>query len=215
MSRVVGAPVSLLTRRCVAYCSGVLNKADLPSREEQYAGTRLDREVLRELWKSVGPFTWDAFASEATAFIPPGWEGYPIPECYLDYFSLSEDRYSKGTDCFTQNVAERDGVEEFMYANPPHVCARAAVLFFAESRARALFVLPLPEIPAPYWWDELVVRYATWQRVLPVTCNEYRVNGGWAASSRPMAQIACVLDFRDRAARSIDRVVPSFGGVDV
>jgi hypothetical protein len=181
------------------HVAGVLNKADAPSRVELYAGTRLCRKTLAWLWSNNpgGAFTMDAMASHATAFVPPGYEGYREPERYLAYYSLSYDPCSAGRGVFTQDVAERAGVREYMYVNPPHALARAVVTYFAEARARALFVLPLLPEPLPFWWQEYVVRYSTWTSVLPMSCSEYRRNGGWWPCERPLAQVACILDFTE------------------
>lgn len=181
------------------HVAGVLNKADAPSRVKVYAGTRLCRRTLAWLWRNnpKGVFTMDAMASHATAFVPPGYEGYGEPEKYLAYYSLSYDPFSVGRDVFTQNVAERDGVREYMYVNPPHALARAVVMYFAEARACALFVLPLLAEPLPFWWQEYVERYSVWKSVLPMSCSEYRLNGGWRPCDRPLAQVACILDFTE------------------
>ena len=137
-------------------------------------------------------------SSYATAQSPPGWEKREEPHNFLRYYSIGPDIYSAGVDVFSQNVRGRAGVWEFLYINPPHNVARAVVLFFAGSRARALFVLP--DCSNQWWWPTYVTPYITWQYTLGTSHTEYRCKlKGWLPTTRNRVLTAYVLDFRHRA----------------
>ena len=182
----------------IYHVPGVLNHADAPSRDSQYRGTRLIPRLFDMIWRSVptgDAITVSAFDSIATAHVPPGWEHLPPPRNLLRYFSLGPDPYSSGVNCFAQSVTF-----EFCYANPPLALARAAVVFFAESKARAVFVLSPPEGVPPWWWSELVVPFCRWKCPLPLRNSEYRhSHRGWVdvEAHRRVKLSVYLLDFTD------------------
>lgn len=170
------------------------NRADAPSRDELFCGTRLVRTLFPLLWGNpCGVLTRDAFSSLATAVVPPGWGTLPEPGCYLPYFAIGPDPHSIGTDCFAQEVCD-----EFCYVNPPFCMCKAAVLFFVGSRARGLFVLP--NRSGEWWWDAYVSGggFCQWSVELPVPNTEYRATAGdgWRVVDKPIPLRGYVLDFR-------------------
>ena len=183
------------------HVKGIHNRADAPSRDRVYHGTRLRRDLFCQLWEKVPcevHFTRDACSSLAAAMCPPGWEHFPVPERYLSYYSHVPDMHSAGVDVFAQDVAHRsDGTEEFCYVNPPQSMARAMVTHFYEARARALFLLTPPPPPTPWWWSALIPTHCQWEWRLPDDNSEYRCDiAGWRAVTRRVPLTAYLLDFR-------------------
>jgi hypothetical protein len=181
----------VLTLRCFA---GKLNRADAPSRAAVFCGTRLRRDLFPLLWGNpCGVLTCDAFSSLATAIVPPFWGDLPVPRRFLPYYAIGPDPHCAGIDCFAQDVTG-----EFCFVNPPFRLTKAAVIFFVESKARGLFVLP--DRSGEWWWESYVSGggFCQWSLRLPLANTEYRVDSGtgWNDVDKPVALTAYVLDFR-------------------
>jgi hypothetical protein len=180
---------------------GIDNLADAPSRAEEFGGIMLNPATFEWLYRDnpVGPFDFDCMSSFACAQRPPGWEARGKPDCFLPYYSIGPDPYAAGVDCFAQDVRGPGVVTWFNYVNPPHCMLESTVLFFAESRAHALFILP--DCRHEWWWPEYVVPYCTWQSTLGKYEARYRCKlAGWRATKQPVLLTAYILDFRDMPA---------------
>lgn len=122
--------------------------ADAISRPSREGVIRLKPDVFRALWDTMGPFTIDLMASDASTQRVPG------SGASLSFFSRYDCDGSNGVDVFAQDVSLQPGSGDraFGYCFPPPVMAGHIVQHLAECNAHAVIVVPGTKA---YWFPRV------------------------------------------------------------